>query len=301
VIREFADADAEGAAALLAEHTPWLWTAAGMRHRLAALPERAHRGSWVAESEGEIVGWGQAEFDWVAERDDIGTVWVSVAPAARGGGLGSELFERGAAQMVERGARELRTWSFPEGDSFVEQRGFRRARVERLSAVDPRTVDTSALDDVPDGVALVTLGSLLDRLPEVHALFAEASADMPADHAESNLPYDEWLRETIGNPELSRDGSAVVLADDRPAALSWVAVDELHGFAQQELTGTARSHRRRGLARIAKLAVLRWCAERDIARVSTGNDSTNVGMLTLNDQLGFRPFAIETEWVKEVA
>jgi GNAT superfamily N-acetyltransferase len=300
VIREFVDSDAEDAAALLAELSPWLWTADGILHRLGALPERAHRRTWVAEADGAVVGWGEAEFDWVAERDDIGTVWAIVAPAHRGQGLGSGLFERGVAHMLERGARELRTWTFVDGDAFVEHRGFRRARVERFSAVDPRTVDTSALDDLPAGVALAPLASLLDRLPEVHALYAETAADMPADHPESNLPYDEWLEETIGNPELSREGSAVVLVDDRPAALSWVSVDELRRLAQQELTGTTRAHRRRGFARLAKLAVLRWCAERGITRVATGNDSTNVGMLALNDQLGFRPFATETEWVKQV-
>jgi GNAT superfamily N-acetyltransferase len=300
VIREFADPDAEPAAALLAGQSPWLWTAGGIRHRLRALPERAHHTKWVAESDGELVGWCEAEFDWVAERDDIGTVWVLVAPDRRRRGLGSALFERGVAHVLEHGARELRTWSLSDGDPFLEHRGFRRARIERISAVDPRTVDTSALEEVPGGVDLVPLGALSDRMRDVHELYAEAAADMPADHPETNLPYDEWLRE-IDTPELSREGSAVVLVDDRPASLSWITVDPARGVAQQELTGTLRAFRRRGLARLAKLAVLRWCAEAGFVRVTTGNDATNAAMLGLNDELGFRPFAIETQWVKEVA
>ena len=93
----------------------------------------------------------------------------------------------------------------------------------------------------------------------------------------------------------------VVLADDRPAALSWLEVDDVNRVAQHDLTGTARAFRRRGLARIAKLAALRWAGQAGITRVATGNDSTNVGMLAINDQLGFRPYAVETEWVKPLS
>ncbi len=300
MIREFADSDAEPAAALIAAQSPWLWTAGGIRHALLALPERARRRTWVAAADGEVVGWGEAEFDWLAERDDIGTVWVLVAAALRRRGFGSALFERGVAHMLEHGARELRTWSLPDGDSFLEHRGFRRARVERVSAVDPRTVDTSALDELPADVTLVPLGELSDRLPEVHELYAEAAADMPADHAETNLPYDEWLKE-FDSPERSWEGSFVVLVDDRPVSLSAISVDGERGVAEHGLTGTRRGSRRRGFARLAKLAALRWCAEAGFVRVTTGNDASNTAMLGLNDELGFRPFAIETEWVKQVA
>jgi GNAT superfamily N-acetyltransferase len=300
VIREFADSDAEPAAALLAAQSPWLWTAGGIRHQLRALPERARRKSWVAESDGELVGWGEAEFDWLTERDDIGTVWVVVAPDRRRRGLGSALFERGVAHVLEHGARELRSWSLSDGDSFLEHRGFRRTRVERISAVDPRTVDTSALDELPAGVTLLPLSALSHRLPEVHPLYAEAAADMPADHPESNMPYDEWLK-VIDKPERSREGSFVVLLDDRPVSLAWISVDGERGVAEHGLTGTRRGFRRRGFARLAKLAALRWCAQAGFVRVATGNDASNAAMLGLNDQLGFRPFAIETEWVKELA
>jgi GNAT superfamily N-acetyltransferase len=260
VIRPFEDRDAEAAAAVVAEHSPWLWTAAGLRHRLAASPPRAHRATWVVEAEGAIVGWGEAEFDYTAERPDIGCVWVLVAPLHRRRGHGSRLFGRAVEHVVQHGARELRSFSFPDGDAFLEGRGFARARVERLSAVDPRTVDTSDLEFPPPGVRVVALGSLRDRLPEVQALFMDALADMPSDHPQTNLSYDEWCSETLGDPDLSLEGSAVVLLDNQPAALSWVKIDHARRVAEQDLTGTARAYRRRGLARLAKLAVIRWCA-----------------------------------------
>ena len=298
MIRPFAEDDAEAAAALLAEHSPWLWTAAGLRHRDAKLPARARRATWVAEVDGPIVGWGEAEFDWTAERDDIGQVFVLVHSSHRRRGIGQELFGLATGHLTDHGATELRTWSFADGKPFLEQRGFTPAREERLSALDPRTIDTSALDDLPPGFRVTTLGDLDDRRREVYALFAEALEDVPADHPERRLSFEEFEEETLEDPDLSRGGSAIVLDGDRPVALSFVGVDDARGFAEQHLTGTARSHRRRGLARVAKLAVVRWCAGAGVTRLLTGNDSTNAAMLALNDALGFRPFATETEWVK---
>jgi GNAT superfamily N-acetyltransferase len=300
VLRDFEHRDADAAADLLAEHTPWFETARGIRHRISVLPERAHRGTWVAEDDGVVVGYAEAEFQWATDRDDVGQIYALVAPSHRRRGIGSALFDRAVQHLLAHGARELRSWSFAESDRFLEQRGFRRTREERMSAVDPRTADTSALDALPNGVEVVPLRALRSRLQEVHAVYADSARDMPVDHAESNIPFEEWRRETIDDPDLTHDGSFVVLVDGTPAALSFLKVDPRHGLAEHELTGTSRAYRRQGLARLAKLAVLRWAAASGIARVSTGNDATNIGMLAINTELGFRPFAVETEWVKQV-
>ena len=302
MIREYEDSDAEEGSELVAQHSPWFSTPAGTRHRLASVPPRAHRKIWVAEHRGRIVGWGEAEFDWATEVEDAAGVWVIVHPDHRRRGLGSALFEQGVQHLASHGARELRSWADSESAPFLERRGFVPGRVERLSALDPRDVDTSRLDDDPPaGVRVVPLVELLDRLPEVHALYAEAAADMPADNPETNVPLDEWLEETIGSPDLDRELSVVVLVDDVPAALSWVYADRTRRLADHDLTGTARAYRRRGLARLAKLAVVRGCATAGITRLMTENDSANAGMLAINDELGFEPHAVMTEWVKRGA
>lgn len=301
MVRDFEDADAEGASDLIAEHSPWFSTAEGTRHRLHSVPPRAHRRLWVAEDAGRIVGWGEAEFDWATEAEDVGGLWAIVHPDVRRRGLGSALFERAAEHLKLHGARELRCWAEPESAPFLERRGFTPGRSDRLSALDPRGVDTSRLTNLPDGVRIVSLADVLDRLPEVHALYTEAAADMPADHPEGNVSLHEWLAETIGSPDLDRELSVVVLVDDRPAALSWLNADRRHALADHDLTGTARAYRRRGLARLAKLEVVRRCADAGISRVMTENDSENVAMLAINDELGFAPYTVATEWVKRPA
>jgi len=51
---------------------------------------------------------------------------------------------------------------------------------------------------------------------------------------------------------------------------------------------------RRGLARLAKLATIRWAARNDVATIVTGNDDDNEAMLALNRSLGYLPLAERT-------
>ncbi|HYS29293.1 MAG TPA: GNAT family N-acetyltransferase, partial [Candidatus Limnocylindria bacterium] len=64
------------------------------------------------------------------------------------------------------------------------------------------------------------------------------------------------------------------------------------------LTGTARTHRRRGIARVLKLAATEYAAAHGVARVHTGNAIVNEGMLSLNRSLGFRPDVVEINYEK---
>jgi GNAT superfamily N-acetyltransferase len=306
VIREYESRDAPGAAALIVDGSPWLTTPAGLDHEVRSRPARAKRRSWVAEEDGEIVGWAEAEFEWSTDAADAADVWIFVRDDRRRRGIGSALYELGAEHLLGEGASELLGQAGDAaGRRFVERRGYVKTRDEVLSSVDPRTIDTSRLEEElerldRDGFRLVTLAEAERRPRELHALYASAAVDMPADHPQSNMPYEEWHFETLGKPDLSRDGSFVVLAGDRPVALSFVDVDPERGMAEQELTGTAPDHRRRGLARAAKLAVARWCAENGIVRLSTSNDDENAGMLKINRELGFEPTEMWSTYVLRV-
>lgn len=309
VIREFEERDAHATAALLRELLPvFLETAERLVHRLHALPERARHRTWVAEEDGEIVGWGEAEFEWATEADDVAWLWAGVRRDRRRRGHGTALWELAESYLRAAGARELRTGvgDDADGERFVRGRGFEHARTERLSALDPRAAQTDAFDRLErrlaeEGFRLAPLREVLDRPRELHALYAAVLADMPADHAATNLGYQDFLREALDDPGLSRDGSYVVLDGKRPVSLAWLIVDREGRRAGNESTGTLREYRRRGLARAAKLAAIRWCAENGIELVVTGNDSTNAGMLALNNELGYRPLFTWNEYVRRDA
>jgi GNAT superfamily N-acetyltransferase len=306
VIREFEDRDAHGAAELLRGlHPMRLFSAERLLHGNHSRPERARRRVWVADEDGEIVGWAHAQLNWAGGADDVGWLWVGVRCDRRRRGVGSELWTLAEAHLRAHGAREFHSYvdNDAEGERFVVRRGFAYAREDSYSALDPQQADTSSLGELErtlrvQGLQAVPLGSVLDRPRELHALYAAVLGDVPADHAATSLPYEDFVRRTLEDPGLDPDGSYVVVDGDRPVALAWLLVDGKSRRAENQMTGTLPAYRRRGLARLAKLAAIRWCAEHGIERLVTSNDSTNVPMLALNRELGYRPVFSWTFYVR---
>jgi GNAT superfamily N-acetyltransferase len=178
-------------------------------------------------------------------------------------------------------------------------------RQERISWLDPREVDLSSVSELEasklaEGFRVVALGETLDRSRELFAVYMAGEADMPGTFVEDNLAFEEWERETLGIPSLDRDGSSVVLHGDRPVAIAWLEVDRDHRQATNEMTATLPEFRRRGLARLAKLASLQWAAEQGITSILTSNDRENPAMLALNDSLGYRTRLMRGRFTRRV-
>ena len=308
MIRPFRDEDATGAARFLrtALATPWVVTERDVLH-WQEVPERARRAVWVAVEEGEIVGWADGQARWEVSEEGVCELWAAVARDRRRRGIGSELFETVWAHVVGIGARVVQTWAEEDdGKRFLHEHGFAEVRQERISSVDPRTIDLSQLSSLEtakreEGFRAVPLGQALDRPHDLYELYMLGEADMPGVFAEDNIAFQEWEQETLAAPSLDHEGSFVVLYGERPVAMAWLEVDREARQATNEMTATAPEFRRRGLARLAKLASLRWAAELGITSVLTGNNRENPAMLGLNDSLGYQPRSIRGVFVREIA
>ena len=304
-VRSYEDDDAPAAAALLREVAPdFLVNATLLEHWRRNTPERARQGWWVAEADGAIVGWGEAELRWSLAEPDVGWIWVGVRKDHRRRGLGGALHGLAERHLRESGARTLQSMLVEDADEFALRLGYRVTRHERLSRLDVRTVDLGELDRLEEakrreGSRLAPLAELLARPHDLLAMYGEAHADMPSDHPYGTLAFDEWRRETLENPLLDRDASMNVLFGDRPVAFAWLVVDREGRRGEHELTGTLREFRGRGLARLAKLAAVRWCAENGDTLL-TGNDSTNAPMFAINDRLGYAPTVVRAEVAREL-
>ena len=294
MIRPFARNDAGRAVTLLRGLIPqWVTSERGLVHWVESAPERGRLRAWVAE-EGDVLGWGEAFLRWDLSDESIGFVWVGVRPDARGAGVGSGLYDLAVRHLAGAGATKLETFTPDEtGERFVRARGFRETRAEQCWSLDPSSVDLSALAELEaakaaEGFRLVRLADVRDRPDDLYRLFTEVHADVPSDHTHDES-YEDWLRTLFEYPDLDDEGSAVVLAGDRPAAFAFVGVDREGGRGTHMMTGTAREFRHRGLARLAKLATIRWAAENGVTALLTENDTTNADMLALNEHLGYRP------------
>jgi GNAT superfamily N-acetyltransferase len=270
-------------------------TAQGFRHWVESEPERARFGLWVAEDGGRLMGFAMAAFHWSMSTRDVGWIWAGVREGERRRGLGSALFARGEEHLRAHAARKLESFTLEggAGDTFLQGRGYRRTRVELkqvldLSRVEPGDAARYVERKAREGFTLVPLEDLRDRPRDVHAVYAAATADIPADDPEDDVPFEDWEAQDLRDPELSSEGSFVVLHERRPVALAFLLVNAEARVAANEMTGTLPEYRGRGLARLAKLATIRWAAERGLGAVYTGNDSENAPMLALNRSLGYQ-------------
>lgn len=306
MIRAFEPEDAPRVVSLIHGLMPtWVVTEGGLLYWLGSQPERARHASWVALEDGALVGWAESRLRWEFG-PDAASVFVGVAPDHRRRGLGCRLHEFAETHVADAARIYAESDGGDDARRFLRARGFREDRAERISVLDPRTVDPALLarleaEKAREGFTVVPLREIAERGPELHRLFEAVDADAP--HSEPLVPisYGEWRSHILEQPDLDHDASFVVLAaDGRAVSFSWLLVDRERRRAAIEMTGTQREFRRRGLARLAKLATMRWAAEHGITAVYTGNDTENRPMLALNDALGFQPSIVYQDFVKEL-
>jgi len=260
-------------------------------HRRRTIPDRAQLFSRIAQADERIVGVVEAGLNFFGS-GDVASLGVRVDPEHRTRGIGSELYSLGLEHVLDLGAREA-TSLFDEsadGVAFATVRGWHEVRAEMLAAVDPREVA-----DEPDPTVEVVPAAELDPR-ELHRIDEEATRDMPAFEAVTDIDYGEWLGFVWNNPLFTRDGSFGALVDGRLAAVSLLLVNTGAGRGLNMFTGTAREYRGRGLAYAVKLATTRWAAANGVTQVVTTNDESNLPMLAVNRRLGYRPLGRRVEY-----
>ena len=273
-------------------------TERGLLHELEFPLQRERRRDWVAVEGGEVVGHAEAGFEWAVPTPGKGRLWIDVARDHRGRGIGSQLFETAVAYLRLEDAWRLESYvpGDPAGSEFLTKRGFALSGRNRASGLDLRTA-SAPVPAVP-GFGLATLGETRDRAHELHAICQEGEIDMPSDEPETEVDFESWCRDEFEYPDISDEGSFVVLEGERPVSLAFVTVDLERGLGYNSMTATLRTHRRRGLALLAKAAAVRWAQEAGLERLVTENDEGNEGMLAINERLGYTPLYVEEYFLR---
>jgi GNAT superfamily N-acetyltransferase len=267
-----------------------------LRHRQVSEPERARRRSWAALEREEVVGFVTASFRWLGGEAGEGRIWVGVREDRRRHGVGSELWDLAAAHLAGAKRLTVEVDDDPAGLRFVERRGFRQYGAEVISRLDPRECE---LEPKPhEGFGVLRLGEIRDRDHELFEFFGSAGG-IPLGDPENRVTLEEWRRFILGNPLLDDEGSVVVVDEHgNVVSLSWLLVDRARRRAENEWTATLPQFRGRGLARLAKLASIRWAAENGSEEIVTGNDPDNLPMRELNRRLGYRELFVRREMAR---
>jgi hypothetical protein len=303
MIRSLDAAGVPAFAAVFREERPdQLWTERGIRHWIDSTPPRAGAQWWLAELDGVHAGAVAMRRWW--RTDASAYAFVASPPGADE--CADALWHAVDAHVESLRVDKLITHALAgrTDEDAMRLRGFRPDRLDRVSVLDTRSADVSELaprlhNARAAAYELVQLGGVED-LRGVFELDMEVMDDMPGGEAAHGMSFEEWSHDLTESPDLSGEGSSIVMHDGKPVALALLAVDELARRGRNEETGTARAHRRRGLATLAKLATTAWARDNGIDEIVTDNAEANAGMLAINEQLGYRPLVARQRWAKEL-
>jgi GNAT superfamily N-acetyltransferase len=234
-----------------------------------------HRG--VAWAGGQRVGYTHVAYP---PGQDQATAQVLVSVEHRGRGLGSALFANTLAHgpagplmtaMPDDDDRSLAVaqhWGFTTVSHAIRSRLDLAAHPsvrEDTPGYTIRIVDSASPASVRERLDLLVQGS--DTSPEANDLgWRSTVADF-----EQMFPGVVWV-------VVELQGTAVAVASASPKdGGDWLVI----------YTGVLPEHRRKGLARMAKLRLHTEAAERGARTLTTDNEERNVGVRGLNQSLGY--------------
>jgi len=185
------------------------------------------------------------------------------------------------------GKTGLEAWTTdrtPEVAAFLEARGYEIVRRYVISELDV----TSAREPEPPKLELTTLAARPDFAHELFEIARESYPDQPG-RAEQRLDFDEWRN--WGLESHPAETYFIALEDGRVLGYGFLNLEEgiwWHGFA-----AVARAARGRGVASAIKRAQIRWAKENGVRALRTANEERLVGMLAMNERLGYRTLYTE--------
>ncbi|MDQ1039680.1 GNAT superfamily N-acetyltransferase [Streptomyces sp. V3I8] len=302
IVRDFRAEDAGDFARVRQLALPFmLSTPRSVLHDVAHAHPDAYYRPLVAEEDGELIGTAQTGLVYDSPQPGQGYLNVYVHPGRRGRGAGALLVRTAEERLADVSATKLFAWVLdePAHRAFAERRGYRASRSAHFLRLDLANGPLPPRPEPPADVALRTAADFADDPRALFELDAQTMLDEPGDIAHEFTDYEAWLKETWHHPLLSHELTSVVVVDGRPAAFSAARTDGGTCYGTV-MTGTARAHRGRGLAKLAKSDSLHRARAAGFTEAFTGNDAGNGPMLAINKWFGYEICATEVQHVREI-
>jgi GNAT superfamily N-acetyltransferase len=282
-------------AATNADHEASLdvWNAVFPRRRISldeVLSYKAaveHSIELLAESDGRVVGMAHGGLEAGSRHPESS---IAVLHERRGRGVGTALYGELSAWARSIGAEALYSAveeADPESLDWAQRHGFvERARESRL-VLELDGLHMPAVRP-PDGIEIVTWAERPDASGGMHAVYVEASPDIPGQEDEPAPPYDEWLRQHMQGAGDRAEATFVALAGDEVVGYSKFSLtDAQPDIAYHDLTAVKRAWRGRGIARALKATQIGWAKHHGYRRLETTNEERNAPIRRLNEQFGY--------------
>lgn len=259
---------------------------------------------FVAELDGKMIASGTyREPDWSYKPGKFHMVW-SVDPAyanytETGQRIHQLILDYILEQLSPRNPKILDT-AMREDKlgrvQFLLDNGFKFQMRGPRSELKIADFDFAAYADLPakiaqKGIQVRTLAELMqsdpDWLNKTHELCWELEQDVPSSDPPTKQSREEWEKE-FDAPNFLAEGWFVALDGSDYVGITMLAPDNARDDIMHTwLTGTVRSHRRKGIATALKVRAIELAKSRNAELLDTFNEENNP-MYDLNVQLGFK-------------
>jgi GNAT superfamily N-acetyltransferase len=257
---------------------------------------------------GKIVGFGQIRHFLDMYHPKKFGIGIYVDPGEYCKGIGTATYQKLMKELTNLDATVAWTWCMehlPKQQEFYLHRGFNEVVRAWESRLDPKDVDTGKLQNYVEnalrqGITFTTLGEEQKRgrsLRGLYELVQLITADMPrAGSTFTPISYVQWQTLTFNSPRLLPEGYIIAKHGDEHVGVSIVFKNETEPkILSQDDTGVRREYRGRGIAIALKVKIIEFAKKHGYEIIRTGNDSSNVPMLAINDKLGFKK---HTGWIR---
>lgn len=293
-------ADTEGYARVRHLALPYiLFTPESVRHLVTHSHPDARFRPLIAVEDGEVIGAAGVSLAYDSPEPGQGLLNVYVRPDRTGRGAGRMLVRAAEEHLDAVGATTLYTWVLdePANRAFAERNGFTEGRPAHFLRLDLADGTLPPVPETPPGVELRTAADFADDPRALFELEAATVADEPGMVPIELTDYDAWLEQNWRHPLLNHELTTAAVVDGRPVAFT-VAYTDGGGRYVTAMTGTLRSHRGRGLAKLAKTHSLHRARAAGVTEAFTGNDAGNDPMIAVNKWLGYEICATEVRYVR---
>ncbi len=264
----------------------------------------------VAEQNGRMVAF--CKYGQIERNPDPHACYIfaGVHPDHRRQGIGTALYDKALASLLDHGVTEIRTQTredYSDTMKFLADRGYLTILREPVSHLDIKTFDPAPFLPDPEcdpsrQIAVCTLEALQKTMPDwkrrCFELESEISRDIPR-AGPRKAPSLERYVTVFDEPNFDPSGWFIALDGQ-----VWIGMSTIWPYEPTPetfytgITGVLRSYRRQGLATKMKLCAIEHVRLKGGARLQTQNEENNP-MLEINKRLGFEPGAAELILKKE--
>jgi GNAT superfamily N-acetyltransferase len=197
-------------------------------------------------------------------------------------------WRKASAAAVALGKTGLEAWTTdrtPEVAAFLEARGYEIVRRYVISELDV----AAAPEPAPPEFELTTFAERPDLAQTLFEIARESYPDQPGRPEQRMESFEEWR--SWGLDPHPADTYFIALEHGHAIGYGFLSVEE--GTWWNGFLAIARAARGRGVASSIKRAQIRWAKQHGILALRTANEERLVGLLALNQRLGYRPLYTE--------